>query len=77
MSLKKKKRLLNLLLLIPAALVVASLLLQNRLVAGIGLAAAIGYGVVYTSVWRCPNCGEYLGKDVGTKCPHCHEKLDL
>ena len=32
------------------------------------------------SRWRCPHCGEYLGRDLGEGiqlCPHCLERLDL
>lgn len=35
--------------------------------------------IAYTfSHWRCPHCGEYLGR-VGKGiqlCPYCHERLD-
>ncbi len=26
--------------------------------------------------WRCPNCGEWLGRDMGKYCQHCGEKID-
>ena len=26
--------------------------------------------------WRCPHCGEHLGRDVPTFCPHCGAKLE-
>ena len=32
------------------------------------------------SHWRCPHCGEYLGRDLGEGipfCSNCHERLDL
>ena len=30
------------------------------------------------SMWRCPYCGEYLGRDTKNYCPNCcHELEDL
>ena len=32
------------------------------------------------SRWRCPNCGEFLGWNLGRGipfCPYCHQRLDL
>lgn len=26
--------------------------------------------------WRCPNCGKWLGSDMGEYCRHCGGKLD-
>lgn len=39
------------------------------------LAAAII--VVNTRYWRCPHCGEHLGRDVKRFCTHCGEELEL
>lgn len=27
--------------------------------------------------WRCPHCGQHLGRDVGRYCTHCGEELDM
>lgn len=37
------------------------------LVAGIAVSLAL---------WRCPYCGEHLGRDVSHYCTHCGKKLD-
>ena len=32
---------------------------------------AIGYAAVWLLCWRCPFCGERLGRSDGETCPHC------
>ena len=36
---------------------------------------AIGYAAVYLLCWRCPFCGERLGRSDGEICPHCGKSL--
>ena len=42
---------------------------------------AIGITVVSIALnfvwWRCPNCGEWLGRNGGKYCSHCGEKIDF
>ncbi len=35
--------------------------------------AAVAVSLVW---WRCPYCGEHLGRDVGEYCSHCGRRLD-
>ena len=34
-----------------------------------------GYALVYLALWRCPFCGERLGRSDGETCPHCGKSL--
>ena len=34
-----------------------------------------GYALVYLALWRCPFCGERLGRSDGEICPHCGKSL--
>lgn len=36
---------------------------------------AIGYAAVWLLCWRCPFCGERLGRSDGETCPHCGRSL--
>lgn len=36
---------------------------------------AIGYAAVWLLCWRCPFCGERLGRSDGETCPHCGKSL--
>ena len=36
---------------------------------------AIGYAAVWLLCWRCPFCGERLGRSDGESCPHCGKNL--
>ena len=36
---------------------------------------AIGYAAVWLLCWRCPFCGERLGRSAGETCPHCGKSL--
>lgn len=39
--------------------------------------SSIVYLAIQLRYWRCPSCGEFLGRDVPRCCPNCGEKLDL
>ena len=48
--------------------------------AAVGTVLFFVYIAFNFSRWRCPHCGEYLGRDLGEGiqlCPHCLERLDL
>ena len=34
-----------------------------------------GFLAVFLMGFRCPHCGEKLGREVGSTCPHCGGKL--
>lgn len=78
MKLKQaRKVLLALLGAMALSMILAALLgsMPLALLAVILLLAFISYSF---SHWRCPHCGEYLGR-VGKGiqlCPYCHERLD-
>lgn len=36
---------------------------------------AIAYAAVWLLCWRCPFCGERLGRTDGEICPHCGKSL--
>ena len=41
-----------------------------------GIAAIIALVAVNLSLYRCPHCGDHLGREIGAYCQHCGEKLD-
>ena len=41
----------------------------------IGAFAIISCLIVYFLYNRCPHCREFLGREYGTFCPHCGEKV--
>ena len=65
-------------------------LLTGAVLAGIAPMAGLYFAALGTvlffvfmvynfSHWRCPHCGEYLGRNLGKGiqfCPFCHERLD-
>lgn len=40
------------------------------------LAFAVAGVAVNLKLWRCPHCGQHLGRGVPTYCPRCGEYLD-
>ncbi|MBQ8851914.1 MAG: zinc ribbon domain-containing protein [Oscillibacter sp.] len=40
----------------------------------VSAAALVGVILLF---WRCPHCGEHLGRDVSRYCTHCGKELDL
>lgn len=41
---------------------------------GLATVALVGVNILF---WRCPCCGEHLGRDVCRYCTHCGHKLEL
>ena len=50
---------------------------KNVAFAMLALLLAVVLVVVNLLFWRCPHCGEYLGRDVGRFCTYCGEELEL
>ncbi|WP_300415993.1 hypothetical protein [uncultured Oscillibacter sp.] len=74
MTLKQKE-------LVSAAVLIAGLLLillcgKHILFWPLGLAVALGSVVLWKRWWRCPNCGQFLGRTKGRYCPHCGKEID-
>ena len=66
-----------------AAMLTALLLalLEIPAISIVAIAVMVIASIVYLAIqfccWRCPSCGEFLGRDVPRCCPNCGEKLDL
>ena len=76
MNLKKVK---HLIYALGAACVLmgALLCITNSLVfLWLALAFVVAGIAVNLALWRCPHCGEHLGRDVSRYCTHCGHKLD-
>ena len=42
----------------------------------VGFLAMLGAVVLHMCWWRCPHCGQFLGRDKGEYCQHCGKKID-
>lgn len=74
MTLKQKE-------LVSAAVLIAGLLLmliggESIWVLLPGLAVSLGSVVLWKRWWRCPSCGQFLGRTKGQYCPHCGKEID-
>ncbi len=58
------------------ALILVGALLKSILVIGLGWLSAIASIVFNLAKWRCPHCGEHLGRSGGKYCPHCGHMLE-
>ena len=59
-------------------LILLAAVLKSILVMALGLLCAIAGIAVNLAFWRCPYCGEHLGRDGGKYCSHCgHHLVDL
>ena len=73
------KRVKHLIYALGAACVLMILLLGiTRSEVFLWLAAALAAAIIVVNLalWRCPYCGEHLGRDVGKYCSRCGKKLD-
>lgn len=45
---------------------------------GLAVFAAVMFVVLWAKIWRCPHCGQHLGRmsTTGDTCPHCKQKLE-
>lgn len=44
------------------------------LLAGVGVSFVMLFFTI--KYWRCPHCGEYLGRDMAKYCRHCGKELE-
>jgi len=58
------------------ALIMVGALLTNIPVIVLGCLSAIACIVFNLAKWRCPHCGEHLGRSEGKYCPHCGHLLE-
>ncbi len=71
----------RIILLCLIALLIPLAVLANKLVPPFSLFPLLGWLILYVAavhlLWRCPHCGNYLGKvnKVPTHCPHCEKEL--
>ena len=42
----------------------------------IGIVIFVGAFLFRLACYRCPHCGEHLGRSKGEYCPHCGEKME-
>ena len=59
------------------ALFAAGALLKSIPVFVLGFLIMIAGMVFNLAKWRCPHCGEHLGRDTPKYCPHCGHQVDL
>ena len=77
MNLKRNR----IILLCLVALLIPLAILANKLVAPLSFVPLLGWLILYFAavhlLWRCPHCGNYLGKvnKVPTHCHRCGKEL--
>lgn len=76
LNMKQKKTVLTVMMAISFALLLLANFLRGlgRTVAWILLIVSLGmFVLVWAKIWRCPHCGQHLGRmaDGSNKCPHC------
>lgn len=76
MNMKQKKRLLNILLAVVCVAVIACVLSGNKMLCITGLGLCVIYGVIHSSIWRCPQCGGSLGRGTPKTCPNCETVIN-
>lgn len=76
MDLKKTKKILSVLIVTAFILLVLGVTYWKPLLY-ICVALAVIYTAVYMKFWRCPHCGELLGRYGGTTCHHCDKDVGI
>ena len=81
MTLKQKKTVLTVMMAISFVLLLLANLLHGlgRTVAWILLIASLAmFVLVWAKLWRCPHCGQHLGRmaDGAKTCPHCGKSIE-
>ena len=77
MNLKRNR----VILLCLVALLIPLAIVSNKLIPSISFVPLLGWLILYFAavhlLWRCPHCGNYLGKvnKVPTHCPRCGKEL--
>lgn len=77
LTLKQRRQIIVGIGIVALLLLVLGRLSPNGGAAEIAGALCIGADVLISLLWlRCPNCGDWLGKNSGDYCQRCGEKLD-
>ena len=76
MNLKKTRKVILSLFVAIFVTGMAAGILESMVFAVITLGLCVALVAVSLTFWRCPHCGEYLGRNVGQYCTHCGKKLD-
>lgn len=76
----KRRRLIILLPLIPAVIAAALGLITDNIAWGYVFAgAALVFAALHVVLWRCPECGMYLGRGISLpgdgRCPMCRKVI--
>ncbi len=77
MDLKQTKKIMLILAVAAVLCLVLAYITLNLLLLGLTWVPTIGVLVVNHRYWRCPCCGEHLGRDVKRYCTHCGKELEL
>ncbi len=78
---KQKKNTLTAVIVVTFVLLILANLLHGiwRLIAwGAMIFSLAVFAVLWSRLWRCPQCGKHLGRmaDGSDHCPHCGAKLE-
>ena len=76
MKLKTVKRLMTGLGIAAVAVVLQGYGAGSLPVALVAAALIVGEVAVSIALWRCPQCGRWLGRSRGRFCPHCGRELE-
>lgn len=76
MKLKTVKRLMTGLGIAAVAVVLLGNASESPPAVALGVALVIVEVVVSIALWRCPQCGRWLGRSRGRFCPHCGRELE-
>ena len=49
---------------------------ENDIFLTVSVLALVTILVIWIFFWKCPRCGKHLGRDIGTYCKNCGNKLD-
>ena len=77
MKLKTVRTVTGILIALTLLLYAAFVLTRLMVFAWTCFGAAILMLVFWLAFWKCPYCGEFLGRDRCKYCRHCGAKLDL
>ena len=76
MSLKKVKHLIYALSAACALMIILIGITKSVVFLWLMLVFAVAGIAVNLAWWRCPHCGEHLGRDVSQYCTHCGKRLE-
>lgn len=76
LSLRQKRRIIYGLLGLMIVLAILSIVLESSWSDFVVIGGATAAIILNFAWWRCPSCGEWLGRDGGEYCRRCGEKID-